>query len=303
MATYNGERFIRQQIESILNQSYSDFELIIGDDCSSDATLDIINEYSKNDNRIVVVSNSRNLGFKKNFEKLLNLAKGDYVALSDQDDVWTEDHLEKLLAKSEEYDLVCSNAYLVDSSGQQMGTTMKDVLRIKQFDSNQEAIQIHLMHYNFVQGATCLISRNLLEKSLPIPEEVKFHDYWLALCAAFSRGIYYYEEPLLLYRQHGLNVTENKKWSLIRQIFSRRKHDEKWLSQLSLLTVFNDVFLSGKESCSAVVQNALEWFSRMMSKSRIKNLKYFFKNYRYMYFDRGFIVFFMRFFQLFVLGV
>ena len=97
MATYNGAEFVAEQIESILMQTYTDFELIISDDCSKDNTVEILNQFASKDKRIKVIVNEKNLGFKKNFEKIISLCKGDYIAFCDQDDIWTLDHLEILL--------------------------------------------------------------------------------------------------------------------------------------------------------------------------------------------------------------
>ena len=88
MATYNGEKFLRYMLDSILSQTYQDIELIICDDNSSDSTCLILKEYEKNNSRIKLYFNESNLGFIKNFEKAISLCSGDYIALSDQDDIW-----------------------------------------------------------------------------------------------------------------------------------------------------------------------------------------------------------------------
>ena len=90
MATYNGEKYLREQIDSILNQTFKDFNLIICDDCSKDSTWQILEEYQKKDSRIKIIKNEKNLGYNKNFEKLLSFVKSDYFMLSDQDDFWLE---------------------------------------------------------------------------------------------------------------------------------------------------------------------------------------------------------------------
>ena len=97
MTTYNGEKYLKEQIDSILNQTVSDFELIVCDDVSSDSTMDILNDYAEKDDRIHVFRNEENLGFLKNFEKAIRICldrSAEYVALADQDDIWTENHLE-----------------------------------------------------------------------------------------------------------------------------------------------------------------------------------------------------------------
>ena len=99
MTTYNGEKYLKEQIDSILNQTVSDFELIVCDDVSSDSTMDILNDYAEKDDRVHVFRNEENLGFLKNFEKAIRICLdrgAEYVALADQDDIWAENHLEVL---------------------------------------------------------------------------------------------------------------------------------------------------------------------------------------------------------------
>ena len=88
MTSYNGEKYIREQLDSILTQTYGNFELIICDDRSKDSTVEIIKDYCIKDSRIKLYVNEKNLGFKKNFEKAISLCKGEYIALSDQDDIY-----------------------------------------------------------------------------------------------------------------------------------------------------------------------------------------------------------------------
>ena len=302
MATFNGEKFLREQIDSILNQTYRNFELIIGDDCSNDGTLSILKDYAQKDDRIRIVENKVNLGFKKNFENLLSLAKGDYIAFSDQDDIWTLNHLELLLSKADEYDLVCSNSSLIDSEGNSLNTTMKDVMRIKHFHTDADSIKIHLMHFNFVQGSACLVSKNLLTKALPIPENMKFHDYWLGFCAAFCKGIYYFDECLLYYRQHGENVTENKKWNIFRKIFITRARNLKQIQdQLDLLNCFADNYRGDVPSELSIIRNAISYFENLRAGRNFKSIKYFNKNYDAMFFDDDKKLRIMRFIKLFIL--
>ena len=102
LATYNGEKYLQEQIESILNQTYTDFRLLISDDASTDNTIKIIEEYAKKDKRILTFVQKENLGVIKNFEFLLNKVENEYFMFSDQDDIWMKEKIEKSLAKIEE---------------------------------------------------------------------------------------------------------------------------------------------------------------------------------------------------------
>src|SRR3990172_731979 len=97
MATYNGEKYLRQQLDSILEQTCQHFELIVVDDASTDETLSILNEYAASDDRIHVYPAEKNMGLVANFERGLKLAKGEFIALSDQDDIFRNDKIELLL--------------------------------------------------------------------------------------------------------------------------------------------------------------------------------------------------------------
>lgn len=114
MTTYNGEKFIKKQLDSIINQTYKNLEIIICDDGSTDKTIDIIKEYQKKDKRIKLYINEKNLGFSKNFEKAISLCKGDYIALSDQDDIWELDKIETMVKNINDAILVYGDEKLID---------------------------------------------------------------------------------------------------------------------------------------------------------------------------------------------
>ena len=138
LATYNGEKYLREQLDSILSQSIQDFELVACDDCSTDSTLKILNEYAEKDFRVKVFTNEKNLGFKKNFEKAIFLCSGDYIALSDQDDIWTENHLQVLLENIGNNDLVGANAFLCDEKAQPTRVDLLSCSKIGFFPNSKD---------------------------------------------------------------------------------------------------------------------------------------------------------------------
>lgn len=228
MTTYNGEKYIKQQLDSILNQTYTDIELIICDDCSVDNTLNILKEYSKKDFRIKIFKNENNLGFKKNFEKAISLCHGEYIALSDQDDIWTNTHLEILLKSIEGYSISCGNAEMIDGNGNTMNKFLNEVdglLYIK--DLNKLSYRI-MFNSNCFQGASMLFKSNYLKKLLPIPDEIPFHDVWFSLCASIEKKLNYTFQVVTKYRQHGNNVTFN----------NHNKRKEKGIQQLKKYILF-----------------------------------------------------------------
>ena len=201
MATFNGERFLHEQIDSILAQTHQNFELVICDDCSTDGTVGILREYTAQDSRIRVYVNEGNLGFKKNFERAISLCKGEYIALSDQDDIWLPEHLERLLS------------IIGDADGKPTGKMLNEVDGFNFFDAGKSLFRILFFTGPF-QGASMLIKSVFVKRLLPFPEGVFAHDAWMAACSCFGSGIVYTFDTITKYRQHGNNVTfstHNKK--------------------------------------------------------------------------------------------
>lgn len=220
MATYNGEKYLREQIDSIFNQTIQDFELIVCDDCSTDTTWNILLDYQSQDKRIKCYRNEENLGFKKNFEKAIRLCTGDYIALSDQDDIWLPEHLEKLVNLIGEADIGCGNAELINGDGIRTDVLLSENGHLEKLYDNALMLYRILCFYSPFQGASMLIKRNfLLEKALPVPERVLYHDAWFATCACLFHGIQYTYDVITLYRQHGTNASGQKKqWNVLHAV-------------------------------------------------------------------------------------
>lgn len=221
VATYNGEKYICEQIDSILAQTVQDFELIVCDDCSTDGTVEILNKYAEKDGRIKIFVNEMNLGFKKNFEKAIRLCSGEYIALSDQDDIWLPKHLEKLIDIIGDADIACGNARLVDKDGIPTGQLLNETCNF--YALYEEHLLYRLLcNSGLFQGASMLIKKKFLMDSavLPLSEGVLYHDAWFAACACLRRGIQYTFDVITLYRQHEKNASGTKKrWSYFSALF------------------------------------------------------------------------------------
>jgi glycosyltransferase involved in cell wall biosynthesis len=208
LATFNGEEFLRQQMDSILGQTYQNFELIVVDDMSTDETLSILNQYAALDDRIHVFPTGKNLGVVDNFERGLRLAKGEYIALSDQDDVFRKDKIELLinaLKDNPNRDLVVSDLSLIDENDVEFAISM---WRYQKLKPQQGKPIRRLLYLNFATGCAMMFRRRLLKIALPFPPACLVHDWWLAVVAASSKGggICLVGEQLTAYRQHGSNV-------------------------------------------------------------------------------------------------
>lgn len=204
MGTYNGGKYLREQLESIYAQTYKNIDVIVCDDCSSDDTVEILKEFSR-DHGLTYSINAVNLGLVRNFEKALSLAKGDYIALADQDDIWYPGKIELLLKNIGSYSLIHSAVHVIDGQGNPHG----DAFMVSEYsrDQTQKVNFTDFLETAWVLGCTSLIEKSLLEKCLPFPAGVMFHDWWLTMAAIkLGNGIKYIHEPTIQYRQHGENT-------------------------------------------------------------------------------------------------
>lgn len=215
MATYNGERFIGEQIESIQGQTYQNWRLLVSDDCSCDATLDVVRRYAAEDSRIRIVSEGvRYGGAKENFFALMRKADASYVMFCDQDDVWRSDkiavEISVLLDSEARYGssrpiMAHSNLALIDGDGRNLGLTMRDLI----VDVDMRfASPAQLMFTNVAAGCTMVMNRSCLDESLKANclDSVYMHDWWVTLVACMLGRRVYIDESLVFYRQHENNV-------------------------------------------------------------------------------------------------
>ena len=228
MCTYNGARFILEQLESIANQTQLPDEVIVCDDCSSDGTLDVVARFASNAHFMLSYhKNPAQLGVAKNFERAISLCTGDIIFLCDQDDVWLPQKIEKMIAvfhANEQVKLVFSNAFITDSKLNRLGYTVWD--RFGMDKKSQSAITgkdpLSFLIRNYaITGATMAFRASLKDKISPIPK-VWIHDAWIVCMAASQGSIATVVEPLILYRQHEANVIGGRRLSL-REKFIRTR--------------------------------------------------------------------------------
>lgn len=223
LATYNGSKFIRKQLESILAQSMGNFEAIVCDDCSTDNTLQILQEYAEKDSRFKIFQNQENLGFKKNFEKALSLCKGDYIACCDQDDIWEPNHLEVLYNNIGKNDCIGADALLVDADLTSLNKTLSQSMDVHIIPNTNIQLFYRECFYNLIQGTACLFHKRLLQYTIPFPKGIKFHDHWIALNACIHNGCKYIPQKILLYRCHSQNITGYKEFKLLHALQTIRQ--------------------------------------------------------------------------------
>lgn len=204
MTTCNGDKYVAAQIESILDQTYGDYEFLIADDASTDTTPEILKRYAEVDDRIQLFLNAKNIGLHKNLDEVLWRTRGELIAISDQDDIWMRDKLARLLASVGHKSAVYSDSLLVDESGESLGLTLLERIGINAPHKNHPAIA--LLRKNCISGHALLFRRNLIGMALPFSDRLMF-DQQIGFLAAISGGIEYVDETLVKHRIHGLNQT------------------------------------------------------------------------------------------------
>ncbi|HEY0924874.1 glycosyltransferase [Rheinheimera pacifica] len=219
LALYNGSSFILEQVESILNDLPSNSELIILNDCSSDGSVLLLDSIS--DERVRVLNNENNIGVNRTFEHLLCVAKGDYIFLSDQDDVWVSGRCQRMIDMLEQHNvLLVSTAFsFIDENSNPIDIPF-DFLEEKSSTLNfDNMVRIFLGRANYY-GCAMLIKRDLLRICLPFPKCIESHDLWIAIVANILKRNYHSSYISLGRRIHGNNLSIVER-SFFSKIFSR----------------------------------------------------------------------------------
>lgn len=211
MCTYNGGRYLSEQLESIALQSSLPGELVICDDGSTDGSIDIIKSFVRNAPfKVRLTINTKKLGATKNFEKAIDSCSGELIALSDQDDFWNPEKLRLIQSKfnhSSRVGLVFTDADIVDDGRNSLGYRLWESVgfnKAKQHRATQGELFRLLLKRNYVTGATLAFRAYFKKSILPIPE-IFVHDAWIAIILSFLTDIAIIPEPLIQYRQHADN--------------------------------------------------------------------------------------------------
>lgn len=217
MSTYNGEKYLQEQIDSLLAQTYPNIEILIRDDGSKDATRKILQEY-KEKNSCITVYEEENVGVTKSFFKLLMYSDAEYIAFCDQDDIWLDNKIEKAIEKLkivEEPALYCSNKVLVDAEGKII------------VDNNFRKLEpgfANAVVESICTGCTAVMNRKLADEiKRHIPENAMIHDWWCYLVASYVGKVIFDENSYIWYRQHGNNVI-GKSTTFLGEVKAKAKH-------------------------------------------------------------------------------
>lgn len=202
MATYNGEKYIKEQIITILDNLQDNDELVISDDGSNDKTINIINSF--NDQRIKLINGPRK-GLKQNFNNAIKNTTGDYIFLSDQDDIWMPDKVDKTLEvfKKNDYILIQHDAIVVDENDNVIFDSFAKHRKVK------TGIIKNLIK-NSYHGCCITFRKELKNKILPIPDTIYLHDQWIGMIAEIEGKTYFLDKKLIKYRRHSENNSSFK---------------------------------------------------------------------------------------------
>lgn len=283
MATYNGEKYISKQLDSIINQAYKNIKIYINDDCSTDNTYNILKQYQKKYPYLInIKQNKNNIGFIKNFETLIKNCNEGFIALSDQDDIWDKNKLSRQM-----------EIILKDDFQNTPLMIHHDLKIIDEFDNLYKRSYFKYKNYHFisdknlgqilgpcgVMGNTILLNKKLKEIILPFPNTLDYHDYWIAInCELFGKR-YTIKEQLINYRFHNNNTSNNKKDNsnpnnnahLLRLSYLKELHKKIQIqSDIKTLNSYID-YLENKKNIIIILYNAIKF--KLLKKGLLNIIK------------------------------
>ncbi len=201
LATYNGEKFLHEQLDSVFAQTFPILEVIAVDDCSSDSTVSILNEYAMRHPILKIYHNEKNLKHNQTFERGILLATGDCIAMCDQDDIWDKDKILIMMEswKSDSYLIHCDSEF-IDDQGNRLNKKISDIKNLQTYTD-----PVPFIIGNTVAGHASIFRKDLAKIALPFPSII-IHDWWLAFAASTLGPVQYIDRPLVQYRQHADSV-------------------------------------------------------------------------------------------------
>ena len=284
LASYKGEKFIADQFESILNQTYKNWNLYIRDDSSSDQTVAIIKKYQQQDPRIhLILDNLGNLGSVQNFNALFQHTKNtEYIMFCDQDDVWLPskiaDTLNEMIARENEY--TQNTALLIHTNFLYVDSLLNPIDSKKNFEATKikKPVFSNVLCQNSVYGCTMMINQKLADTTNKIPVEAENHDYWFALTASAFGKISYLSKKTILYRQHEQNASTQHNFNSFSKRFQRifidKKNFDDVRSKIKMAIVFKNKYY---EQLSAHNKQVIDDFIALSKKRNlpllIRNIK------------------------------
>ncbi len=217
MVSYQGAKYIEEQLDSILMQLGADDEVVISDDGSTDGTREIIAQYTRKDSRVRMIDGPK-AGVKKNVENALRACDGEYIFLADQDDIWMPEKVERVMDTFEKsgVGLVVHDALVTDGNCQEV--ILDSFYSLK---GSGAGVLKNIWRNTYI-GCCMAFKRDLLEQVLPIPNYIEMHDQWIGVINdQLKRGTTFIPEKLIKYRRHGSNASEMSHYPIPRMLKNR----------------------------------------------------------------------------------
>ena len=271
IATYNGEKYLQEQLTTIINQTYKNIEIIICDDDSTDGTIGIVKNFSKNNSNVSYFISEKNKGVNKNFENAFLKATGDYIAISDQDDVWLPSKIEEQLKLFTSEEIVLAYTSSVRFSGAIL-PTKKYNYSSNLFEGNNVR---KLLLRNSVSGHNIIFRKQLLQQILPIPENI-YYDWWIVQTAACNGIVAATNKVLAYQRAHENNITVKKRTTINQSTneYKERKIALKAFTELKGLKDDDKKFIEETLQYFLLLENTN--FSQPLFSFLMKNKDHFF---------------------------
>lgn len=238
LAVYNGERYLNELLHSLLEQTYSDFRIYIRDNCSTDDTSSLLQDWKeRHPSKIELMQAESNKGCVSNFSFLLNHTEAPYVMFCDHDDVWLPHKIALTLSKMEELERMHGTAHPIavhtDLSmvDEELNVIASSLWKMSRLNTSLQCYTFaRLLVQNQITGCTLMMNRPLVDLANPIPLKCMMHDWWIALVASCFGTIGAVNQPTILYRQHGSNDTGAKPYGLF--AYFRRRRKEKIMASI-----------------------------------------------------------------------
>lgn len=279
LTTYNTKiEYLKIQIDSILNQSYKNFKLIISDDCSpNEEVREVLRQYEQNDNRIKLYFQEKNLGCTKSFEFLLKQSTADYIAFSDHDDIWYPNKIEDSLnaIKDKNVDMVYCDANQIDEDGKIIN---ESYLKYKNMPIVNGKDFILPFARHIAIGCSQMITKSVKEKMLPFTEKTFAHDWHSAYIASNMKGIYCINKPLFGYRIHQNNIFGGRNFKQNMKIW-KKENGNTFKSYLKYRhMVITETYLAGAVMCKDYSEKLDNEKRKIIDKLENEVIKYYEKS-------------------------
>lgn len=279
LCTYNGEAYLNKQLDSILGQTYPIDEIIIVDDCSTDATRNVLKQYQDEHGAIKLFFNDKNLGSNRSFKYAVSLANNDYMALCDQDDIWYPNKVEKQMNAiidsgyhlDEKPIVVFHDLCLIDKNDTVTNASFWGLHKFNPYTFNFRK----LLLFNIVTGCTCIINRSMKDEMMKSDmKDIIMHDYLIALIGYGFGNSIFINEPLMYYRSHNGTVTEKETISFanrIQSFISRVKGRNYLLPYILQISKFDELY---SDKLDASRKGLVDSFVNLENKSIVKRIFY-----------------------------